>query len=48
MQFVSGQSIVGQYFDKKRATANAFSLVFNNIGAVVLAPIIQVRYMMDT
>ncbi len=46
MQFVSGQSIVGQYFDKKRATANASSLVFNNIGAVVMAPIIQVCYIL--
>ena len=40
MQVVSGITIIGQYFMKKRATAN--SLMSNCIGGVVMAPLIQV------
>ena len=39
---VGGITIIGQYFKKKRATANSLSLMSNCIGGVVMAPLIQV------
>lgn len=43
MQIVSGITIIGLYFKKKRATANSLGLMSNCIGGVIMAPLVQVR-----